>query len=519
MSGKATNTPAGDNVTINLGGGITITFRHVNTPGVTTATTSVTPPGVPDGYRITGTTGYFDIRTTAGYKGTWMGQPGIDICVVYDPAVTPNPLVQHYAGAWLGVATYTLQSPPRVCGRVTSLSPFAIPELEAPRIAFTTNRDGNDEIYTMLPDGSDPRRLTNDAGQDNMPAWSADGTKIAFVSDRDGSPDIWVMNADGTNQVPLTNDPSEDHSPAWSPSGTQIAFTSERDGNQHVYIMTSGGANETRLTSLLTPQNSGPSWSPDGTRIAFATNRHAGDWEIYAMDPDGSDEQRLTTSAGVDHYAAWSPDGTRIAFASNRDGDYEIFTMNKDGTNPVQRTTSGTFDTTPAWSADSSQLAFHSDRDGDSEIFTMDADGSNQTNISDISAYDDLPNWSRVTVPGADADRDGCTDQREAGPNAAQGGLRSPVSQWDFMDQFTGGVRNGSVSGGDIGAVVARFGSVGSPSGDPAAPPAATTGYHTGADRNGSYPGQEPWDLRPPDGSVSGGDIGAVVVQFGHSCV
>jgi hypothetical protein len=97
--------------------------------------------------------------------------------------------------------------------------------------------------------------------------------------------------------------------------------------------------------------------------------------------------------------------------------------------------------------------------------------------------------------------------------------LRDPNSFWDFMDQWTGGVRDKVVAGGDIGAVVARYGSSGNANGDPLTPPASGTGYHTIADRNGAFPGGDPWDLQPPNGSVSGGDIGAVVAQFGHSCV
>jgi hypothetical protein len=120
-----------------------------------------------------------------------------------------------------------------------------------------------------------------------------------------------------------------------------------------------------------------------------------------------------------------------------------------------------------------------------------------------------------------DVDRDGCLDSAElqtAPGSELTGGRRNPKSFWDFMDQWIAGSRDRVVSGGDIGAVVARFGSVGNPDGNPLTPPVATTGYHTIADRNGSIPGQDPWDLNPPNGSISGGDIGVVVGQFGHSC-
>jgi hypothetical protein len=120
----------------------------------------------------------------------------------------------------------------------------------------------------------------------------------------------------------------------------------------------------------------------------------------------------------------------------------------------------------------------------------------------------------------ADDDNDGCTDLREVGVNEALGGRRNPYYFWDVMDQFTGSQagRNGSITVGDIGAVVSRFGTTGDPGGDPFATPPDATGYHTSADRNASFPGMDLWDLRPPDGNITVGDIGAVVAQFGHHC-
>ncbi|MEX1255549.1 MAG: PQQ-dependent sugar dehydrogenase [Dehalococcoidia bacterium] len=119
-----------------------------------------------------------------------------------------------------------------------------------------------------------------------------------------------------------------------------------------------------------------------------------------------------------------------------------------------------------------------------------------------------------------DTDGDGCLDSDEVGPDPQLGGQRDPLSVWDFMDQWTGSpfTRDRIISIGDVGAVVNRFGASGNPGGDPLTPPPDMTGYHTSADRNGSIPGQDPWDLQPPDGNVSIGDIGAAVVQFGHNC-
>ena len=87
------------------------------------------------------------------------------------------------------------------------------------RIAFTSDRDGNSDIYVMNADGSDVTRLTENPGHDWRPDWSPDGQLIAFTSERDGDLDIYVMNADGSGVTQLTNNPGYDLDPAWSPGG------------------------------------------------------------------------------------------------------------------------------------------------------------------------------------------------------------------------------------------------------------------------------------------------------------
>ena len=54
----------------------------------------------------------------------------------------------------------------------------------------------------MDADGSNLRRLTNHSADDYSPSWSADGRSIAFTSERDGNREIYVMDADGGNLTP-----------------------------------------------------------------------------------------------------------------------------------------------------------------------------------------------------------------------------------------------------------------------------------------------------------------------------
>ncbi len=271
------------------------------------------------------------------------------------------------------------------------------------RILFRSDRDGDFEIYSMRPDGSDLRRLTNNSGYDDFPVWSPDGRKIAFVSDREGKPEINVMNADGSRLRRLTTDNGPVNAfPAWSPDGDKIAFSSDRDGNREIYVMEADGANQINLTNDP-GYDASPSWSPDGERILF-NSRRDGNLEIYVMNADGSGQERLTKNATADEFPAWSPDGSRIAFASSRSGRRAIYVMGVDGSNPVRLTTNAYKDYWPSWSPDGARIAFASDRYGNEEIMVMYADGSHQTNLSASPAADAGPAWGPGQLPPADAD-------------------------------------------------------------------------------------------------------------------
>ncbi len=77
----------------------------------------------------------------------------------------------------------------------------------------------------MLMDGSEIIRLTNHSAVDTQPDWSPDHQSLVFTSDRNGNTEIYRMAASGENPVNLTNNPSEDGGAVWSPGGDLIAFS------------------------------------------------------------------------------------------------------------------------------------------------------------------------------------------------------------------------------------------------------------------------------------------------------
>jgi hypothetical protein len=266
------------------------------------------------------------------------------------------------------------------------------------RVAFVSNRDGDDEIFTANADGGDLKQLTSNAAADTRPDWSPDGGKIVFESNRDGNNEIYVMNADGSGVVRLTTNTANDSQPVWSPDGRKIAFTSDRandPGGYEIYVMNADGTNPVRVTSEE-GIDSRPEWTPDGGKLFFAST-FFGNWEIHRVSAvTGGDLWRLTSTAATETNPTASPDGTRYAFQSDITGNNEVFVVGPNG--GVNVTNNPASEEAPDWSPDGEQLTFATTRDGNADVYTMNAGGANQANLSFNLSADNFPDWQSVTA-------------------------------------------------------------------------------------------------------------------------
>ena len=199
-------------------------------------------------------------------------------------------------------------------------------------VVFYSARTGNNEIFLMNPDGTDPTRITVSPASDVDPDISTNGREIVFSSNRTGNNDIFVTDRDGISVTNLTSNPANDGWARWSPNGHQIAFHSNRDGNFEIYVMNADGSNVTRLTDYAGVDQY-PDWSPDGKEIVFRR-----DIDIYAIDLTDGSVRRLTQAPVLNQMPAWSPNGKRLAFMSLREGYCAVFVMNADGSEQTNLT-------------------------------------------------------------------------------------------------------------------------------------------------------------------------------------
>jgi len=303
-----------------------------------------------------------------------------------------------------------------VAGLLTLVEPAnaAFPG-ENGRIAFSSNRSGNYEIYTMRANGTKVKLVpgASHPADDREPAYSPDGSKIAFRSDRSnpgsGIYDIYVVNLTGTPKLTqVTNDPADDRDPNWSPDGSRIAFSSTRSGNLDIWSVSSTGTEEdpvnhtSRLInpSRLPPVNElRPVYSPDGSWIAFQSD-YFGDWDIWSVSSTNPLAfATITILSSKDEEPAYSPDGSRIAFSSDRGGNFnvDIYTVSSSGTEvdlkQITNYPAAHIAEKPAYSPDGKRIVFDDNRsdpfNDNYEIYTVSSTGT-EVDLKQVTNHSEI---------------------------------------------------------------------------------------------------------------------------------
>src|ERR1700724_3233677 len=195
------------------------------------------------------------------------------------------------------------------------------------------------DIWTARPDGSDLRRLTDNHAYDaETTVCNRDGSLI-FTSDRDGDLDLYRMDADGSHVRRLTSAPGYDGGAFFSPDCKKIVWGASRPqgteledyrrllaqglvrpGKLEIWVANADGSDARQLT-YLDAASFAPSFFSSRDRVIFSSNYgdpQGREFELWAVNLDGSGLERITWSPGFDGFPMFSPDGTRLSFSSNR---------------------------------------------------------------------------------------------------------------------------------------------------------------------------------------------------------
>lgn len=256
---------------------------------------------------------------------------------------------------------------------LASVYPLCARAPKTEKITFSSNRDGNLEIYVMNPDGSDQVNLTRHKAADYSPVWSPTGEHILFVSTRDGLRDLFLMDANGRNVRRVFRKMAQRVEPTWAPDGQRIAYHAETP-QWSIQTGTIQGIGDVQV-ALAEVQGGNPSWSPDGEEIAFVAGVDSR--RIYIAELRSRTKRAfLPNEASWMYYPTWSPDGTKLAFTWLKWGlgnRRAIYVANRDGSGLKQigKPVLGIFH--PAWSPDGEKLVYTEEVvDRDRQIVTID---------------------------------------------------------------------------------------------------------------------------------------------------
>lgn len=254
------------------------------------------------------------------------------------------------------------------------------------RIAFTGEKDGNENIYLVNPDGSGLQQITNDPKELGWISLGPDGKKLVATIQGE----LILYDLENGRRKKLASKPG--YFPDWSPDGQRIAYTCLEDSLAYVCVVDMARKQLTKLTDGH-ECNLATTWGPKGERIVFQGKGY----DLYSVDAEepGSVRRLTKTGNGADKPSVirkiptWSPDGEKIAFHAAFPDDEKaqgLYMTGPEGKDPTL-IRKGYFSSRRAWTPDGQHLLVSLTGEYEKDLYLIDMEGEIVRKVLDFDGY------------------------------------------------------------------------------------------------------------------------------------
>jgi tricorn protease len=182
------------------------------------------------------------------------------------------------------------------------------------------------DVFTVPIEKGPTRNLTNSSNaHDRWARWSPDGKRIAYVSDRTGEDEIWVIDQQGGAPEALTTaGAGMRYAPEWSADGSRLAF-SDKDGK--LYVLTVADKKVVEIADDERGRIRDYAWSPKGAFLAFSMTDPNDTRSIHVWSGEDGKVHRVTDALWNEESPAWDMDGEFLYYLSDREFTPQISTL------------------------------------------------------------------------------------------------------------------------------------------------------------------------------------------------